>query len=60
MVYLNSKLWYYIQRETPIHVEGTLLYNFHVAQRKLEYKYPLVNDGEKIKFLVSASSKQDQ
>ncbi len=35
----------------PIHVRGTLLYNFHVAQRKLEYKYPLVQEGEKIKFL---------
>jgi DNA polymerase elongation subunit (family B) len=36
---------------TPIHVRGTLLYNFYVAQKKLEYKYPLIQEGEKIKFL---------
>ena len=35
----------------PIHVRGTLLYNFYIAQRKLEHKYPLVQEGEKIKFL---------
>ena len=36
---------------TPIHVRGTLLYNYYVKQKKLTNKYPLVNDGEKIKFL---------
>ena len=36
---------------TPLHVRGTLLYNFHIAKNKLEYKYPLVNEGEKIKYL---------
>jgi len=36
---------------TPIHVRGTLLYNFYVAQKNLEYKYPLIQEGEKIKFL---------
>jgi len=36
---------------TPLHVRGTLLYNFHVAKNKLEYKYPLVQEGEKIKYL---------
>jgi hypothetical protein len=35
----------------PIHVRGALLYNFHVAKKKLEYKYPLIQEGEKIKFL---------
>ena len=35
----------------PIHVRGTLLYNFYISQRKLEHKYPLVQEGEKIKFL---------
>ena len=36
---------------TPIHVRGALLYNFHVSKKKLEYKYPLIQEGEKIKFL---------
>ncbi len=36
---------------TPLHVRGTLLYNFYVSQKKLEYKYPLVQEGEKIKYL---------
>ena len=36
---------------TPLHVRGTLLYNFHISKNKLEYKYPLVQEGEKIKYL---------
>jgi len=36
---------------TPIHVRGALLYNFYVSKKKLEYKYPLIQEGEKIKFL---------
>ena len=36
---------------TPLHVRGTLLYNFYIAKNKLEYKYPLVQEGEKIKYL---------
>tara|TARA_B100001109_G_scaffold250098_1_gene242861 strand:- start:772 stop:3261 length:2490 start_codon:yes stop_codon:yes gene_type:complete len=35
----------------PLHVRGTLLYNFYIAKNKLEYKYPLVQEGEKIKFV---------
>jgi len=35
----------------PLHVRGTLLYNFYIAKNKLEYKYPLVQEGEKIKYL---------
>ena len=35
----------------PLHVRGTLLYNFYISKNKLEYKYPLVNEGEKIKFV---------
>tara|TARA_B100000524_G_scaffold220340_1_gene116111 strand:+ start:301 stop:624 length:324 start_codon:yes stop_codon:yes gene_type:complete len=34
----------------PLHVRGTLLYNFYIAKNKLEYKYPLVQEGEKIKY----------
>lgn len=35
---------------TPIHVRGSLLYNFWVRKLKLEGKYPLIHDGDKIKF----------
>ena len=35
----------------PLHVRGSLLYNFYIAKNKLEYKYPLVQEGEKIKYL---------
>ena len=36
---------------TPIHVRGALLYNFHAKKRKLTHKYPLIQEGEKVKFL---------
>jgi len=36
---------------TPLHVRGTLLYNFYIAKNNLEYKYPLVQEGEKIKYI---------
>jgi len=36
---------------TPIHVRGALLYNFHVNNKKLQHKYPIIKDGEKVKFL---------
>ena len=35
----------------PIHVRGALLYNFYIKERKLDNKYSLINNGEKIKFL---------
>ena len=36
---------------TPIHVRGSLLYNFYIKKNKLTHKYPLIQDGEKIKFV---------
>jgi len=36
---------------TPIHVRGTLLYNHLIRQNKLTHKYPVVQEGEKIKFI---------
>ena len=36
---------------TPIHVRGALLYNFHINHKKLHHKYPIIKDGEKVKFL---------
>ena len=35
----------------PIHVRGSLLYNYLVRSNKLTHKYPLIQEGEKIKFL---------
>jgi len=36
---------------TPIHVRGALLYNHYISCNKLTHKYPLIQEGEKIKFL---------
>jgi DNA polymerase elongation subunit (family B) len=36
---------------TPIHCRGALLFNHYVKKNKLENKYSLINNGEKIKFL---------
>tara|TARA_R100001082_G_scaffold111054_1_gene93086 strand:- start:18 stop:2504 length:2487 start_codon:yes stop_codon:yes gene_type:complete len=36
---------------TPIHVRGALLYNYYNKKNKLTHKYPLIQDGEKIKFV---------
>ena len=36
---------------TPIHVKGALIYNHQLKQFKLHRKYPLIQEGDKIKFL---------
>ena len=36
---------------TPIHVRGALLYNHYVNKNKITNKYPLIQEGEKIKFI---------
>ena len=36
---------------TPIHVRGALLFNHYVKEKKLDNKYSLINNGEKIKFV---------
>ena len=35
----------------PIHVKGAILYNYSVKKHKLEHKYPLIQEGDKIRFL---------
>tara|TARA_B100000768_G_C11278531_1_gene377224 strand:- start:73 stop:2562 length:2490 start_codon:yes stop_codon:yes gene_type:complete len=36
---------------TPIHVKGALIYNHQLKQFKLHRKYPIIQEGDKIKFL---------
>ena len=38
------------KKGTPIHVKGALLYNKLLKDHKLTNNYPLIQDGEKIKF----------
>ena len=35
---------------TPIHARGALLFNHYIKEKKLDNKYSLINNGEKIKF----------
>ena len=39
------------QKGTPIAVRGALLYNYYVKKHKVENKHPLIQEGEKIKFM---------
>ena len=36
----------------PMHVRGALLYNFYIKKRKLSHKYPIIQEGEKIKYVM--------
>jgi DNA polymerase elongation subunit (family B) len=36
---------------TPIAVRGALLYNHHLRKHSLIHKYPLIQEGEKVKFI---------
>ena len=36
---------------TPMHVKGALVYNYILKRDKLTNKYPLIQEGDKIKFL---------
>jgi len=35
---------------TPIHVKGSLIYNHMLRSKKLTKKYPIIQEGEKVKF----------
>jgi DNA polymerase elongation subunit (family B) len=42
------------EKGTPIHCRGALLYNHYVKANKLDHKYSLIQNGEKIKFCYLA------
>ena len=35
----------------PMHVRGSLLYNYYCKKLKISHKYPLIQEGEKIKYI---------
>jgi hypothetical protein len=37
---------------TPINARGSLLYNYYIKKNNLTHKYPLIQEGEKIKFIM--------
>jgi DNA polymerase elongation subunit (family B) len=39
------------RKSTPMHVRGSLLFNFLLKEKKILHKYNLIGDGEKIKFV---------
>jgi len=46
--YSDSVMMY--KKGTPIHVRGAILYNYYLKQYDLVKKYPLIQEGEKLKF----------
>ena len=41
-----------IYKKGTIHVKGALIYNYHLHKHKLEFKYTVIKDSDKIKFLM--------
>ena len=39
------------RKGAPIHVKGAILYNWAIDKHELEHKYPLIQEGDKIRFL---------
>ena len=39
------------KKGSPMHIKGCLIYNHMIRQKKLTNKYPIIQDGEKIKYL---------
>ena len=47
--YKDNKLIY--KKGTPIHVRGSLLFNKLVKEQGLDKKYPMIQNGDKVKFM---------
>lgn len=39
------------RKSTPIHVKGAILYNHYLKEYKLDKRYPLIHEGEKLKYV---------
>ena len=37
---------------SPIHIKGSLIYNYHLKDKRLDHKYPSIQEGDKIKFVL--------
>jgi DNA polymerase elongation subunit (family B) len=46
--YSDSVMMY--KKGTPIHVKGAIIYNYFIREKKLDKKYPYIQEGEKLKF----------
>jgi len=40
------------KKGTPMHIKGALIYNFLLKQHKLTNRYQLIQDGDKLKYLL--------
>ena len=49
MKYTDSSMIY--KKGTPIHVRGSLLYNFNLKKHKLDMAYEEIKEGNKVKFI---------
>lgn len=38
------------KKGTPIQIRAILLYNYYIKKNKLDYKYPIIQNGEKIRY----------
>jgi len=48
------------KKGAPMHIKGVILYNHFLRKQKLTGKYPLIQEGEKIKFLNMRTPNQMQ
>ena len=48
------------KKGAPMHIKGVILYNHFLRKQKLTRKYPLIQEGEKIKFLNMRTPNQMQ
>lgn len=46
--YSDSSIY---RKGTPMHIKGALVYNHMIRERKLTRKYPIIQNGDKIKYL---------